>query len=64
MAVYDNVVYYAQKKGMPIYKVEQAAGLSKSTILKWKYHEPNITSVMAVAKVLGISMNQITKEDK
>lgn len=62
--VYDNVIFYAAKKGMPIYKLEKAAGLSSSSINKWRDHSPNIDAVQAVAKVLGVSMNQITKEVK
>lgn len=58
--VYENVMHYARLKGIPIYKLEKEAGIAQNSIAKWKNHSPSVASVIAVAKVLGVSMNLIT----
>ncbi|QYU58168.1 helix-turn-helix domain-containing protein [Weissella confusa] len=63
MAIYDNVKLIALKKGIGIPQLEQSAGLSNGSIGKWNKVNPRVTSVKAVADVLGVSVDTLLKDN-
>lgn len=62
--LYDNVKYYAEKKGISILKLEREAGLARGHIEKWKQSTPRLDTLQKVAKVLGVSISTLLKEVK
>ncbi len=63
-SIYSNVAEVAKKKKIPLCKLEKEAGLAAGAISKWKYNNPRTDSLIAVAKVLGVSINRLTREKK
>ncbi|WP_162608346.1 helix-turn-helix domain-containing protein [Lachnoclostridium sp. An196] len=59
--VFENVKTEADKKGMSLNALEKAAGLSKGTIAKWRTASPTIKSLMSVASVLKVNLEDLTK---
>ena len=59
--IYANVKALAKKRGMPLYVVEQKAGLSSGTITRWKSIQPRVSSLQAVAKVLDVTVNTLLR---
>ena len=61
--IYDNVVELMIEKNMTIFELERKAGLANGTVRKWKdsTNSPKIESVMAVAKVLGVTVNRLPR---
>lgn len=62
--LYDNIKYYAERKGLSILKVEREAGLSRGHIDKWKQSTPRLDTLQKVAEVLGVSITTLLKEAK
>lgn len=60
--IYDNIVEITKKRNMTLRKVEKEAGLANGAISKWKTGSPQVDNLMAVAKVLKVSLNTLTKE--
>lgn len=60
--IYENVVAYAEKRGLSLRQVEIRAGLGNGTISKWKVSEPSVKSVKAVAAVLNVAVSTLLKE--
>lgn len=60
--IYENIKELAKKKKIPLYIVEQKAGLSAGAITKWKTISPTVKSLQAVAKVLSVTVNALLKE--
>lgn len=60
--LYGNVLRLCYEKNMTIQQLEKEAGLSNSSIGKWKKSSPNIYSLMAVAKVLNVKMEKLLQE--
>lgn len=62
--IHRNVVEIAAKKNMSLCKVEQEAGLAAGAISKWKYNNPRVDSLIAVARVLGVTINRLTRKNE
>lgn len=60
--IYDNIVELSKKRNVPLYKIEKEAGLANGVISKWKTRNPQVDNLIAVAKVLKVSLNTLTKE--
>ena len=61
--IYNNILTIAKKKGLSLRLIEIAAGLSSGAIGKWKTRSPHVDNLMAVAKVLKVSLNTLVKEN-
>lgn len=61
--IYENVRRLANKKDMSICKLERNAGLQNGTIGKWRTSSPNVSSIKAVADVLGVTVDVLIRED-
>lgn len=60
--IFNNVQQLAKKKKITLSELEKRAGLGKGAISKWKHINPNVSSLMAVADVLGVTLNTLVKE--
>lgn len=58
--IYDRVKEICDRLGLSILQVEKAAGLGNGTIRGWRYSMPRIDTVQAVARVLGVSLEELT----
>ena len=61
--IYDNILAIAKKKGLSLRKIEIAAGLSSGAIGKWESRGRGVDNLMAVAKVLKVSLNTLVKDN-
>lgn len=61
--VYDNVKKIASERGLPICEVEKSAGLGNGVIGAWRKSDPQISSVLKVAKALDVSIEDLIKEE-
>ena len=59
--IYDNVKTIASQKNMSIAELEKRAELSNGTIGKWRDSNPNVESLIKVAKALNVSISTLTK---
>lgn len=65
MTLFERVKNLSKKRGLSISEVERRAGLSENYLYTWKKSEnPRRSSLTAVAKVLGVSVDfLLTGED-
>lgn len=59
MAIYERVKEVARQRGMPLYKLEEAAGIAQGSISKWKEVSPSIEKVATVAKLLEVTVDEL-----
>lgn len=57
--IFFKVLKIAKEKGLSISKLERLAGLSKGAISKWKTASPTVENLQAVAKVLGMTVDEL-----
>lgn len=63
--IYENIKYYAKKRGLTISELERQAHLSRGHIYKLGgKNEPTISTLQKVADVLGVTVNTLLKERK
>lgn len=60
---FDKVKSLAAERGMSYNKLEQEAGLARNSICKWTSSTPSVDKVAAVAKVLGVTIDELMKEE-
>lgn len=63
MVLYDNVKKLCEEKGVSILSLEKALGFPRSSICKWNDNEPGIRKVQKVAEYLGVSIEELLRED-
>lgn len=58
---YDKVQKLADAKGVSIYEVSKATGISASTFTDWKYgrSEPKTEKMSALAEYFGVSIKYL-----
>ena len=49
----------AKDKKIPLYVLEEKAGISKGSISKWDIIDPSFDKVCRVAKILEVEVNQL-----
>lgn len=59
--IYDNIVTIAAEKGISIKKLEAQAGIGNGTIGKWRNSDPQVETLMKVAKALSVSLEELVK---
>lgn len=52
-----------REKGITLAELERQAGLANRTIYKWDDSEPSVLKVLAVASVLGVSVEELTEKE-
>ena len=60
---FDKVKSLAAEKGMSYNELEREAGLIRNSVYKWASSTPSVDKVAAVAKVLGVTIDDLMKED-
>lgn len=63
MTLYEKIASAAKNAGMSVSALEQAAGLSKGAISKWRFVEPRIGNLVRVALVLNVDINDLIGGD-
>lgn len=63
MTTFDRIKKLAKEYGMTLNEVNDKAGLGKRSIYRWKYKDPSYTSLKKVAKVLGVTPDQLTDQN-
>lgn len=61
--VYDKVKKIASAKELTICELEKSAGLGNGTIGGWRTSDPQISSVLKVARVLNVSIEDLIREE-
>lgn len=62
--LYDNVKKLCEEKGVSILSLEKALGFPRSSICKWNDNEPGIRKVQKVADFLGVSIEELLKDEQ
>lgn len=62
--MYLKILKLCKERNLPIYRLEKAAGLSKSSIGKWAHTSPSIDKVVKVAAALGVTIDELLSEDE
>ena len=62
--LYDNVKKLCEEKGVSILSLEKALGFPRSSICKWNDNEPGIRKVQKVADYLGVSIEELLKDEQ
>lgn len=57
-----NILEKCQEKKITIAELERQAGLKQRTIYKWDESKPSVDKVLAVANVLGVTVEELSKE--
>lgn len=57
--IYENIRRFCKEEGITVRKLEISSGLANGTIGKWKKAVPSASSLLAVARVLGKSMEEL-----
>ena len=56
-----NIREISKEKRIPLYVIEERAGIAKGSISKWNDVVPSIEKVSKVAEVLRVSVNTLLK---
>ncbi len=57
--LYNKIKALCQERGMSIKALEQAAELGNGTVGKWRTSTPTLRNLIAVAHVLGVTMDRL-----
>ena len=61
--LYDNVKILCAEKNISVGQLEKELGFSNGSICKWNENEPGIRKVQKVAEYLGVSIEELLRED-
>ena len=59
--IFESIKAEANRQGKSIQKVEMEAGLGSGVISRWKKRDPRVGKLMAVAEVLGVTVDSLIK---
>lgn len=59
MGLYENIKGIAEKKGVPISKLEKDLGFARSSIAKFNANAPSIEKIKAIADYFGVKIDDI-----
>ena len=57
--IYDQIAKRSKEQKIPVYKIEEMAGLSKGSICKWNTVNPSAVSLKQVADILQCSVDDL-----
>lgn len=60
--LYDKIKTIADEKGVSILQIERDCGITPSSIYHWNKIKPGYDKVVAVAKYLGVSVEELTND--
>lgn len=64
LAIYNNVVEIAKKKGVALKEIEKETGMGNGALSKWKHSIPGVDKVLIVAKALGVEISELLKTEE
>lgn len=59
-----NIKRYCDQRGITLSQLEKDAGIAKCTIYRWGESLPSVDKVQKVAKVLGVSVDDLMADDE
>ena len=62
--IFDNIKTMCEERGMSISALERKAGLGNGTISGWSESSPRLEKIMAVANVLGVTIEDLIKKEE
>ena len=62
--LYETIKRLAKSKKIPIYKIEIALNISQGSICKWDKVKPSYDKICGVARILGVSVEDIVDKEK
>lgn len=63
--VYENVCWWAKKRGLSIHQLEKKAIIGNGVISRWKTdYNPSMKNLKKIADALGVSVNTLLREAK
>ena len=62
--VYTRIKQICERKGVSVAFVEREAGLTNGSISKWNDSKPIAENLHAVAKVLGVTVEDLLEENE
>lgn len=57
-----NILNRCKEQGLSLAELERQAGLKQRTIYKWDESKPSVEKVLAVANVLGVTVDDLLRE--
>lgn len=61
--LYQNIKKIAKAKGISVRRIELRTGLTLGSIYGWDKKIPSVDKVAKVAKYLGVSIEELLKEE-
>jgi transcriptional regulator with XRE-family HTH domain len=58
-----NILEKCKEKGLTLAELERQAGLANRTIYKWDENVPSVDKVVAVAKALDVTVDELVKKE-
>ena len=58
-----NIVDKCKEKGISVAELERQAGLAQRTVYRWDENKPSVDKALAVANVLGVTVNELMTEE-
>lgn len=59
--LYQKIKALAKERKIPIYKIEEEIGIASGSLCKWDEIDPAYGKVVKVAKVLGVTVDELSK---
>ena len=60
--VLAKILDKCREQGITLAELERKAGLANRTIYKWNESIPSVDKVLAVANVLGVTVDELVRE--
>ena len=60
--LYQKIKALAKEKKIPICKIEEQLEIAQGSICKWGTISPSYDKVVGVAKILGVSVEELLKQ--
>lgn len=60
--MYDRIKALCAERGITLEEVSRRAGLGKKSLNNWTEHSPSVDKVAAVARVLGVTVDELLRE--
>ena len=57
--LYNKVVEFCKKEGIPVYVFEKECGLGNGTIRGWENGNPRLDSLQKVAERMGVPVSEL-----
>lgn len=59
--LYEKIKSYSKAKKIPISKIEEMIGVVPGSICKWAKCNPSYDKVVRVAKIFGVTVEELTE---